>query len=855
MKKSILTTVVSCLLATIAFAQAPQTFSYQTVVRDNNWQVIQNQSIGVKVAIIEDVASGTTVYEEEHTATTNDIGLINLAIGGGTVSQGAFANIDWGQHNYFMKISVDVSGGSTYVVMGTTQLRSVPYALFAETSNNAGPQGIQGVAGNDGLDGINGTNGVDGVDGVAGVQGIQGLQGDTGVACTNGIDGIDGVDGSVGAAGSDGVDGAVGATGLTGTAGAAGTNGTNGIDGAVGAIGLTGAAGTNGAVGATGAQGTIGLTGNTGAVGATGLTGNAGAAGTNGTNGIDGAVGATGAQGTIGLTGNTGSAGTNGIDGAVGTIGLTGNTGAVGATGLTGNAGAAGTNGTNGIDGAVGAIGLTGNTGAAGTNGTNGLDGATGLTGNAGTNGTNGIDGVDGTDGNTGAAGTNGTNGTNGVDGTVGATGLTGTAGTNGTNGIDGNDGADGATGIDGTNGVNGVVDYDSLANIISADSSFTANVSGGLGGGCDILYPDGLDGEPITHNLSASYTVPSGKNLYIPNLYTSNSNNSYIDGIQILYGQSNNGSGESGIRNPLILNEGQVMSTSSGGSFNGFLIDAIIEPITHDLSSSYTVPSGKNLYIPNLYTGNSNNSYIDGIYIKYGSTNYGSGQSGIRNPLILNEGQVMSTSSGGSFNGYLADENYFAGCGGGGSSSSAANAAIHGSQTMFSDSTFIVPDGITTLYITLNGAAGGDGQDSEATNGPNVYYINGCSGGEAISANIIINCNTGDSITVDFGNIGFTPPTQYVNYYSSTSSPGTSAGALQFFVNSVNILNISGGIGGQGITWGYTASIGSQYACHSSAGADGAISYPSGYSSYPIFVVSSNVIMDISQNQATIKY
>ena len=753
MKKSILTTVVSCLLATIAFAQAPQTFSYQTVVRDNNWQVIQNQSIGVKVAIIEDVASGTTVYEEEHTATTNDIGLINLAIGGGTVSQGAFANIDWGQHNYFMKISVDVSGGSTYVVMGTTQLRSVPYALFAETSNNAGPQGIQGVAGNDGLDGINGTNGVDGVDGVAGVQGIQGLQGDTGVACTNGIDGIDGVDGSVGAAGSDGVDGAVGATGLTGTAGAAGTNGTNGIDGAVGAIGLTGAAGTNGAVGATGAQGTIGLTGNTGAVGATGLTG---------------------------------------------------------------NAGAAGTNGTNGIDGAVGAIGLTGNTGAAGTNGTNGLDGATGLTGNAGTNGTNGIDGVDGTDGNTGAAGTNGTNG---VD------------------------------------GIGAVLNYDSLANIISADSSFTANVSGGLGGGCDILYPDGLDGEPITHNLSASYTVPSGKNLYIPNLYTSNSNNSYIDGIQILYGQSNNGSGESGIRNPLILNEGQVMSTSSGGSFNGFLIDAIIEPITHDLSSSYTVPSGKNLYIPNLYTGNSNNSYIDGIYIKYGSTNYGSGQSGIRNPLILNEGQVMSTSSGGSFNGYLADENYFAGCGGGGSSSSAANAAIHGSQTMFSDSTFIVPDGITTLYITLNGAAGGDGQDSEATNGPNVYYINGCSGGEAISANIIINCNTGDSITVDFGNIGFTPPTQYVNYYSSTSSPGTSAGALQFFVNSVNILNISGGIGGQGITWGYTASIGSQYACHSSAGADGAISYPSGYSSYPIFVVSSNVIMDISQNQATIKY
>ena len=77
----------------------------------------------------------------------------------------------------------------------------------------------------------------------------------------------------------------------------------------------------------------------------------------------------------------------------------------------------------------------------------------------------------------------------------------------------------------------------------------------------------------------------------------------------------------------------------------------------------------------------------------------------------------------------------------------------------------------------------------------------------------------------------------------------------VQFFVNSANILNISGGIGGQGITWGNTPSIGNQYACHSAAGANGAISYPSEYSSYPIFVVSSNVIMDTSQNQATIKY
>ena len=56
MKKLILTTLLGCLIATIVVAQAPQTFSYQTVVRDNNWQVMQNQSIGVQVAIIEDNA-------------------------------------------------------------------------------------------------------------------------------------------------------------------------------------------------------------------------------------------------------------------------------------------------------------------------------------------------------------------------------------------------------------------------------------------------------------------------------------------------------------------------------------------------------------------------------------------------------------------------------------------------------------------------------------------------------------------------------------------------------------------------------------------------------------------------------
>ena len=252
MKKLILTTLLSCLIATVVLAQAPHTFSYQTVVRDNNWQVMQNQSVGVQVAIIEDNASGTIVYEEEHIATTNDIGLINLAVGGGTVTQGTFANIDWGQHLYFMKISVDVSGGTNFVQMGTTQLRSVPYALFAETANNPGPQGPIGLTGNTGAQGIQGIQGLPGDTGAVGPQGPIGLTGNTG---PQGIQGLTGNTGLQGIQGIQGLPGDTGAVGPQGPIGLTGNTGLQGIQGIQGLPGDTGAVGPQGPIGNTGATG------------------------------------------------------------------------------------------------------------------------------------------------------------------------------------------------------------------------------------------------------------------------------------------------------------------------------------------------------------------------------------------------------------------------------------------------------------------------------------------------------------------------------------------------------------------------------------------------------------------------
>ena len=98
-------------------------------------------------------------------------------------------------------------------------------------------------------------------------------------------------------------------------------------------------------------------------------------------------------------------------------------------------------------------------------------------------------------------------------------------------------------------------------------------------GDGCDIQYPEGLDGEPITYNLSSSYTVPAGKNLYITNLY-SQSGFFSIDGVNVLHSYSNyNQSSKTAM--PFIAKQGQVLlHSSSAGSFNGFLVDAVVEPI-----------------------------------------------------------------------------------------------------------------------------------------------------------------------------------------------------------------------------------------------------------------------------------
>ena len=192
MRKLYLTLLVILLSISSSTAQAPHTFSYQTVIRDVNWGIMPDRDVSVLIRILEDSSFGPVIYSEEHFVQTSPIGLVNLEIGGGVNYSGSFDDIDWGNHPYFLEVSVDINAGNNYLLMGSTQLKSVPYALFAETSanpGNPGPQGEQGVQGPVGAQGLQGPQGNPGPQGPQGPVGV-GLEGPPGPPGNDGQDGI-----------------------------------------------------------------------------------------------------------------------------------------------------------------------------------------------------------------------------------------------------------------------------------------------------------------------------------------------------------------------------------------------------------------------------------------------------------------------------------------------------------------------------------------------------------------------------------------------------------------------------------------------------------------------------------------
>jgi hypothetical protein len=120
------------IVALVANAQAPQGFNYQATVRNNAGALMTNAS--VKFSILQDTANGTLVYSENQTKTTDGLGQVSTVVGQGTALTGTFAAINWGTGTHFLAIELNTGNG--FVAMGTTQLLSVPYALYANSSGS-----------------------------------------------------------------------------------------------------------------------------------------------------------------------------------------------------------------------------------------------------------------------------------------------------------------------------------------------------------------------------------------------------------------------------------------------------------------------------------------------------------------------------------------------------------------------------------------------------------------------------------------------------------------------------------------------------------------------------------------------
>lgn len=140
--KKLFTFFAIILFSSLAMAQVPQGISYQAVAFTTGGTPVVSGPVGVRISILDNSTSGTVVYSETHSVTTNAQGLFNLNIGQGSPVSGTFSAINWALNSKFLKVEVDPNGGTSYSVVGTNQLMSVPYALYSENTNASNIAGL-----------------------------------------------------------------------------------------------------------------------------------------------------------------------------------------------------------------------------------------------------------------------------------------------------------------------------------------------------------------------------------------------------------------------------------------------------------------------------------------------------------------------------------------------------------------------------------------------------------------------------------------------------------------------------------------------------------------------------------------
>lgn len=145
--RTIILIVLSIYTFSAARAQAPAKMTYQAVIRNAANTLVANQGVGMRISILQGGATGQEIYKEifNPNPVTNSNGLATLEIGTGLAITGTFAAIDWSAGPYFIKTETDPAGGTNYSITGTSELLSVPYALYAASGGSAKLSGTTGT--------------------------------------------------------------------------------------------------------------------------------------------------------------------------------------------------------------------------------------------------------------------------------------------------------------------------------------------------------------------------------------------------------------------------------------------------------------------------------------------------------------------------------------------------------------------------------------------------------------------------------------------------------------------------------------------------------------------------------------
>jgi uncharacterized protein (TIGR02145 family) len=140
--------VILTLLCYGVILAQPQKINFQAVAVNASGVTVKNRVISLKLSILDSSSTGSVLYSETHQPTTDGSGQFSVYLGGGTAVLGTFSNIPWGNtKDKFLKAEADLNGGANYVLMGVSQVVSVPYALQAgslvDSSKVIAQDGIQ----------------------------------------------------------------------------------------------------------------------------------------------------------------------------------------------------------------------------------------------------------------------------------------------------------------------------------------------------------------------------------------------------------------------------------------------------------------------------------------------------------------------------------------------------------------------------------------------------------------------------------------------------------------------------------------------------------------------------------------